>query len=71
MYKRQILASNTSSLSISAIAGAAHHPTRVVGLHFFNPAHLMPLVEIIRGDQTSDETVAAGRAFVALSLIHI
>ena len=60
-----ILASNTSSLSISAIAGATHHPTRVVGLHFFNPAHLMPLVEIIRGDQTSDETVAAGRAFVA------
>ncbi|MBK7217799.1 MAG: 3-hydroxybutyryl-CoA dehydrogenase [Candidatus Promineofilum sp.] len=60
-----LLASNTSSLSISAIAGATHHPTRVVGLHFFNPAHLMPLVEIIRGDQTSDETVAAGRAFVA------
>ena len=60
-----ILASNTSSLSISAIAAATHHPTRVIGLHFFNPAHLMPLVEIIRGDQTSDETVAAGRAFVA------
>ena len=60
-----LLASNTSSLSISAIAAATHHPTRVIGLHFFNPAHLMPLVEIIRGDQTSDETVAAGRAFVA------
>ena len=49
-----ILASTTSSLSISAIAGATHHPARVIGLHFFNPAHLMPLVEIIRGDRTSD-----------------
>ncbi len=59
-----LLASNTSSLSISAIAAATHQPARVIGLHFFNPAHLMPLVEIIRGDQTSDETVAAGQAFV-------
>jgi 3-hydroxybutyryl-CoA dehydrogenase len=59
-----LLASNTSSLSISAIAAATHHPDRVIGLHFFNPAHLMPLVEIIRGDRTSDETVAAGHAFV-------
>ena len=59
-----ILASNTSSLSISAIAAAAHRPARVIGLHFFNPAHLMPLVEIIRGDRTSDETVAAGHDFI-------
>jgi 3-hydroxybutyryl-CoA dehydrogenase len=59
-----ILASNTSSLSISAIAAATHHPARVIGLHFFNPAHLMPLVEIIRGDRTSEETVAAGHDFV-------
>ena len=58
------LASNTSSLSISAIAAATQRPARVIGLHFFNPAHLMPLVEIIRGDRTSDETVAAGQAFV-------
>ena len=59
-----ILASNTSSLSINAIAAAAHHPARVIGLHFFNPAHLMPLVEIIRGDRTSDETVAVGHDFI-------
>lgn len=59
-----ILASNTSSLSISAIAAATQRPERVIGLHFFNPAHLMPLVEVIRGDLTSDETVAIGRDFV-------
>lgn len=60
-----ILASNTSSLSISAIAGATRRPERVIGLHFFNPAHLMPLVEIIRGDLTSDATAAAADTFVA------
>ncbi|MCO5197336.1 MAG: 3-hydroxyacyl-CoA dehydrogenase NAD-binding domain-containing protein [Anaerolineae bacterium] len=58
-----ILASNTSSLSISAIAAATQRPDRVTGLHFFNPAHIMKLVEIICGDQTSDETVAAVTAF--------
>ena len=59
-----ILASNTSSLSISAIAAATHRPDRVIGLHYFNPAHLMRLVEIIRGDLTSQDTVAACHAFV-------
>jgi 3-hydroxybutyryl-CoA dehydrogenase len=59
-----ILASNTSSLSISAIAAATRRPDRVIGLHYFNPAHLMQLVEIIRGDLTSDETVATCREFV-------
>jgi 3-hydroxybutyryl-CoA dehydrogenase len=59
-----ILASNTSSLSISAIAAATRRPERVIGLHYFNPAHLMQLVEVIRGDATSDETVARGRQFV-------
>lgn len=59
-----ILASNTSSLSISVMAAATHRPDRFVGLHYFNPAHLMKLVEIIRGDLTSDQTVAAGREFV-------
>ena len=59
-----ILASNTSSLSLSAIAGATHHPARVIGLHFFNPAHLMPLVEIIRGDLTADATVTTAHNFV-------
>jgi 3-hydroxybutyryl-CoA dehydrogenase len=59
-----ILASNTSSLSISAIAAATDRPGHVIGLHYFNPAHLMPLVEVIRGDRTSDETVAACWEFV-------
>lgn len=54
-----ILASNTSSLSIDAIAEGLPHPERVVGMHFFNPVRLMPLVEIVRGAHTSDETVAA------------
>ena len=59
-----ILASNTSSLSISAIAAATQRPERVIGLHFFNPAHLMRLVEIIRGDLTDDATVSTCRDFV-------
>jgi 3-hydroxyacyl-CoA dehydrogenase/enoyl-CoA hydratase/3-hydroxybutyryl-CoA epimerase len=54
-----ILATNTSSLSVDAIAEGAPHPERVVGMHFFNPVHLMPLVEVIRGAHTNDETVAA------------
>lgn len=52
-----ILASNTSSLSISQIAHATKHPKQVIGMHFFNPVHLMKLVELVRGDATSDETV--------------
>lgn len=60
-----ILASNTSSLSISAIASATTRPDKVLGLHFFNPAHIMKLVEVIRGDDTSAETLAAAHTFVA------
>lgn len=60
-----ILASNTSSLSLTEIAAAATHPTRVVGLHFFNPVHLMKLLEIVRAFQTSDETVEAVKVFGA------
>jgi 3-hydroxybutyryl-CoA dehydrogenase len=52
-----ILATNTSSLSVTAIASALRHQDRVVGMHFFNPAHVMKLVEIVRGDQTSIEIV--------------
>ncbi len=58
-----ILASNTSSLSITALAAATNRPDQVLGLHFFNPAHIMRLVEVIRGDATSDETQATGAAF--------
>lgn len=59
-----ILGSNTSSLSINALAGATHRADRFLGVHFFNPAHLMQLVELIRGDFTSDETVTAVRTYV-------
>lgn len=52
-----ILASNTSSLSITAIASALQRPERVIGMHFFNPAHIMKLVEVILGEQTSQEIV--------------
>jgi 3-hydroxyacyl-CoA dehydrogenase/enoyl-CoA hydratase/3-hydroxybutyryl-CoA epimerase len=58
-----ILASNTSSLSITQMAKATKRPEKVVGLHFFNPVHRMPLVEIIRGETTSDATVASLVAF--------
>lgn len=54
-----IFASNTSSLSITDMASAAKRPERVVGMHFFNPVEKMPLVEVVRGQRTSPETVAA------------
>ena len=50
-----VLATNTSALSVTEIAGATSTPERVVGMHFFNPAPLMPLVEIVRAERTSDE----------------
>ncbi len=59
-----ILASNTSSLSISALAGATNRRDRFIGLHFFNPAHIMKLVEIVRGDDTSEETFGLADEFV-------
>ena len=52
-----ILASNTSSISITELASATSHPEKFVGLHFFNPPQLMKLIEIIRGAKTSDETI--------------
>ena len=57
-----ILASNTSSLAITAIAKGINHPGRVVGLHFFNPAHLMKLVEVIKGVSTDEETIETLKA---------
>ena len=53
-----VLSSNTSSMSITEIAAATKRPDKVCGVHFFNPAPIMRLVEIIRGYETSDETVA-------------
>ena len=52
-----LLATNTSSLSISSIASAATHPGRVVGMHFFNPVHIMKLVEVVRGEASSEAAV--------------
>ena len=57
-----ILASNTSSISISTIADATNRPDKVIGMHFMNPVPIMKLVEVINGNKTSTET---------LSLIHI
>ena len=57
-----LIASNTSSLSITRLAGAVSRPEQFLGLHFFNPAHLMALVEVVRGERTSAETLAAGVA---------
>ncbi|HEX9021935.1 MAG TPA: 3-hydroxyacyl-CoA dehydrogenase NAD-binding domain-containing protein [Nitrospirota bacterium] len=52
-------ASNTSSLSVTEMAGASKRPERVAGMHFFNPVEKMPLVEIVRGEKTSEEAVSA------------
>ena len=56
-----IFASNTSSLSITEIARASKHPERIVGMHFFNPVHIMRLLEIVKGQDTSVETVETVR----------
>jgi len=53
-----ILATNTSALSVTEIAAATSSPERVVGMHYFNPAPLMPLVEVVRAELSSDEAVA-------------
>jgi len=69
LYKRMselvdvetVVASNTSSISITLLASATKHPEKVCGMHFFNPPQLMPLVEVIVGNKTSKETVAMVR----------
>jgi len=58
-----VFASNTSSLSITEMASATKRPDRFVGLHFFNPAPVMKLIEVIRGSETSDATTAFAKAF--------
>ena len=58
-----IIASNTSSISITAMAAATKRPDKCVGLHFMNPVPIMKLVEIVRPEVTSDETYAASKAF--------
>ncbi|NPT58471.1 3-hydroxybutyryl-CoA dehydrogenase [Paraburkholderia elongata] len=61
---KAIIATNTSSISITKLAGSTRLPERVIGTHFFNPVPLMALVELIRGLQTSDETQERVEAFV-------
>jgi 3-hydroxybutyryl-CoA dehydrogenase len=58
------IATNTSALSITTLAACTARPDRVLGLHFFSPVPMMKAVEVVRGMATSDETFAAGRAFV-------
>ena len=59
---RAVLATNTSELSVTAIAAASTHPERVIGMHWFNPPERMALVEIVRAVQTSEATLATTRA---------
>lgn len=58
-----VFASNTSALPIAAIAAAARHADRVLGMHYFSPVPKMPLLEIVRGEKTADEAVDVARAF--------
>ncbi|MET1255655.1 fatty acid oxidation complex subunit alpha FadB [Aliikangiella maris] len=60
-----ILASNTSTISIDKLATNLQHPEKFCGMHFFNPVHKMPLVEVIRGSQTSDDTIATTVAYAS------
>lgn len=57
-----IFASNTSSLSITSLAASTDRPDRVIGMHFFNPPYIIPLLEIVKAEQTSPETLATVRA---------
>lgn len=60
-----VLASNTSTISINELASSLKRPEQFCGMHFFNPVHRMPLVEVIRGEKTSDETLAKTVAFAS------
>ena len=61
--KNAILASNTSTISITKLAKGLRRPEQFCGMHFFNPVHRMPLVEVIRGEKSSEETIASTVAF--------
>lgn len=58
-----VIASNTSTISISKLASEMKHPERFVGMHFFNPVHKMPLIEVIRGEKSSPEAIATTVAY--------
>jgi 3-hydroxyacyl-CoA dehydrogenase/enoyl-CoA hydratase/3-hydroxybutyryl-CoA epimerase len=59
-----LISTNTSSIQLETLAGGLKRPQRFVGLHFFNPVASLPLVEVIRGEQTSEETMTAAMSFV-------
>jgi 3-hydroxyacyl-CoA dehydrogenase/enoyl-CoA hydratase/3-hydroxybutyryl-CoA epimerase/enoyl-CoA isomerase len=63
IHEDAILASNTSTISITYLAEALQRPENFCGMHFFNPVHAMPLVEVIRGEKSSDEAIAATVAY--------
>jgi 3-hydroxybutyryl-CoA dehydrogenase len=63
LQPRGLVATNTSSISITKLAAATDRPDRFIGMHFFNPVPVMALLELIRGLQTSDDTVAKAEAF--------
>lgn len=65
LSENAVLASNTSTIPIALLAKSLKHPERFCGMHFFNPVHRMPLVEIIRGPQTSDDTIARVVAYAS------
>ena len=67
-HPETILASNTSSLRITDIAEATNRPDKVIGLHFFNPVYQMPLVEIVMGEKTSEETLELAKEFCTKDL---
>jgi 3-hydroxyacyl-CoA dehydrogenase/enoyl-CoA hydratase/3-hydroxybutyryl-CoA epimerase/enoyl-CoA isomerase len=58
-----VIATNTSTISIDSLASSVKRPERFCGMHFFNPVHVMPLVEVIRGEHTSEQTIATTVAF--------
>jgi 3-hydroxybutyryl-CoA dehydrogenase len=64
LQPRALLATNTSSISITKLAAATDRPDRFIGLHFFNPVPLMPLVEVVRAELTSDDVVATALGVV-------
>jgi 3-hydroxybutyryl-CoA dehydrogenase len=64
--KEAVIATNTSSISISQLAAVVSRPERVIGMHFFNPVPVMALLELIRGMQTSEETLQQAQAFAKL-----
>jgi 3-hydroxybutyryl-CoA dehydrogenase len=66
MRRDAVLATNTSSISITTLAAATSHPERFIGMHFFNPVPLMPLVELIRGLLTSESTQARAAEFIGV-----